>query len=126
MDIVVEMEVVMVKLKEEVGWVYESVFVDGVEVVVLDIVGKGIELEIEKFVLELDEYVVVEKEIDVGSLLDWEDFVLESLEIKDFIIVDKKQKDVKKDQEELDVYIFYQFVDGQFLILYFLNMKVLF
>lgn len=124
-DIVAETEAAMAKLKEEAGWVYESAFADGAEVAALDTVGKGIEPETEKPAPELDEYVAVEKEIDVGSPSDWEDLVLESPETKDSITADKKQKDVKKDQEESDAYTFYQSADGQFLILHPLNMKAL-
>lgn len=94
-DLVVEIEVVMSKLKEEVGWVYESVFVDDVDIVIL----KGKELEFEKVVLVLEEYVVVEMDGDLGVQLDWEDIVVEFLEIMDFVVVvfdvDKKYKDVK-------------------------------
>jgi hypothetical protein len=109
-DIAAQTEAAMAKLKEEAGWVYESAFVDA---------------DAERFVSEseVDDYVDVEKRSDVGTPSDWEDIILEAK--NDPIEHDKKQKDVKKDPEELDAYTFYQAADGQLLILHPLNMKAL-
>lgn len=131
-DVAAQTEAAMAKLKEDAGWVYESAFGnDDAEVVILeslasDTVGKGTEPpEVAKSAPELEEYVAVENESEVGSPSDWEDLVVESPEAKDPTTADKKQKDVKRDQEESDTYTFYQSADGQFLILHPLNMKAL-
>lgn len=124
-DLVAETEAAMSKLKEEAGWVYESAFADDADIVI----SKGKEPESEKAVSVLEEYVAVEMDGDSGVQPDWEDIVVESPEITDPVAVvsdvDKKHKDVKRDQEESDTYTFYQSADGQFLILHPLNMKVL-
>lgn len=120
-DVAAQTEAAMAKLKEEAGWVYENAFGDDLESRVSE---KEVEPETEKLAPELDEYVAVEKESDVGSPSDWEDL---DMEAKDPVVVDadKMQKDVKRDQEESDAYTFYQSADGQFLILHPLNMKAL-
>ncbi|CAK9202283.1 unnamed protein product [Sphagnum troendelagicum] len=76
-----------------------------------------------------DSSEILNTEGNEGPPADWEDLLLHPPETDEPSVVinntERKEQDVKKDQDERDSYTFYQSADGQSLILHPLNVKCL-
>lgn len=120
-DIVAQTQIAMAKLKEKAGWVYESAFSDDEEgsgafrSSSRNLKGKGVETEVAQGFSEQDEMADVDNESGNGRQLELADILLEAPETEDpYVVVadaERKDQDVKKDQEERDSYTFYQVVN---------------
>jgi hypothetical protein len=119
----------MAKLKEKSGWVYENAFSDDDEEgnayrPTPSLKSNGQETELDE-----DSSEILNAEGNEGPPADWEDLLLHPPETDEpFVVInntERKEQDVKKDQDERDSYTFYQSADGQSLILHPLNIKCL-